>query len=351
MAILNSGPSIVLYHILPSILAGIIYFLLAQLFIYMFRVKKPSTKYVLYFIVLYKSLLVAISGARYSYTMVPRKSFGFGTMFYDPLDLLPFGVHPPLREVSFQVFQSPWVIYIISIAIIIVLSLLLVRWMGTIWFFRKLAAGRDVQDKTVVSLINKLSSKFNTKPPRIVVVNENIGPLTIGIRKPTIVISRKLLEALSSNEIEVILSHELAHVKRKDNLWQWLAIFLKDLLFFSPLSHITYKLMMANKEMAADTLVAQIFPGKSRLLSKTIEKISKTNEFQAVKGNVLTAKANFVELSAIRKRLLNIEKITSRPVGRKLISKIYSISGLLLFFWLKFWIAIKVGKKALMLLS
>jgi hypothetical protein len=48
---------------------------------------------------------------------------------------------------------------------------------------------------------------------------------TIGLQHPEIYLSRGLLEQLEQRDIDIIVAHEQAHLKRRDNLWRWLATF------------------------------------------------------------------------------------------------------------------------------
>ena len=350
MSFLASGPSIILYHILPSVLGAFVYFLLAQLFIFVFRVKKPSIRYLMYLIVLYKSILILITGVRYTNTMVPSKSFGFGTMLYDPLDLLPFGTGGSMTtDMSFQAIQSPWLLSIISITLSIIFSLILLRWFATAWFFKNISNDSKPLSLDINSFVKTFCSKLKISVPRIVINESDIGPMTIGILKPTIILPKWIDRSFSKEEIEVIVGHELAHVKRKDNLLQWLALFFRDILFFSPFGRMAYNFMQSNKEQAADSLFLRIMPEKSSLLAKTIKKVSSAPELPNKQSDILVAKAHFVDFNIIQKRLRLINKNTN--VSHKLFSSTTSMIGLFLFFWVKAWIVVKVGQKGLMLLS
>ena len=349
MSFLASGPSVIVYHILPSVLGAFVYFLLAQLFIFVFRVKKPSIRYFMYLIVLYKSILILITGVRYTSTMVPRKPFGFGLMFYDPLDFLPFGSEGSLLDMPFHVIQSPWLLSIISITLSIIFFLILLRWFATAWFFKNISNDSKPLSLDINSFVKTFCSKLKISVPRIVINESDLGPMTIGILKPTIILPKWIDRSFSKEEIEVIVGHELAHVKRKDNLLQWLALFFRDVLFFSPVSRLAYNFAQSNKEQAADSLFLKIMPEKSSLLAKTIKKVSSAPELPNKQSDILVAKAHFVDFNIIQKRLRLINKNTN--VSHKLLSSTTSMIGLFLFFWLKAWIVVKVGQKELMLLS
>gem|GEM_PF-3949721 len=345
-----SGPSIILYHILPSVLGAFVYFLLAQLFIFVFRVKKPSIRYFMHLIVLYKSILILITGVRYTSTMVPRKPFGFGLMFYDPLDLLPFGTGGSMTtDMSFQAIQSPWLLSIISITLSIIFSLILLRWFATAWFFKNISNDSKPLSLDINSFVKTFCSKLKISVPRIVINESDIGPMTIGILKPTIILPKWIDRSFSKEEIEVIVGHELAHVKRKDNLLQWLSLFFRDILFFSPFGRMAYNFMQSNKEQAADSLFLRMMPEKSSLLAKTIKKVSSAPELPNEQSDILVAKVHFVDVNIIKQRLRSLNLNTN--ISPRLFSSMLSLIGLLLFFWMKVFIVVKVAQQGLMILS
>jgi beta-lactamase regulating signal transducer with metallopeptidase domain len=81
------------------------------------------------------------------------------------------------------------------------------------------------------SLAEKLSLRF---VPALAVVKQNVMPKVIGLVRPTILLPASAITGLSQDELELILVHELAHIRRHDmwvNLVQRLA---EALLFFNP---------------------------------------------------------------------------------------------------------------------
>jgi beta-lactamase regulating signal transducer with metallopeptidase domain len=81
--------------------------------------------------------------------------------------------------------------------------------------------------------------------------------LLYGIRRPTMLLSTWMLEHLDQQELEAVLMHELIHVRRRDYLWNWIALLLRDAFFYLPTSRIAYRQLHDEKELASDDLVAQ----------------------------------------------------------------------------------------------
>ena len=295
-------------------------------------------------------MLTLLTGVRYSTTLVPRKAFGFGLQFYDPLDLIPFGSVGYVRELlqGFEAIQSPWLATVITIVLVIVLALLLLRWAATVWFFRKLSVEGKPLDHNSEQFISELCSKLKMVKPRIVSVNKKIGPMTFGVLKPTIILPKWILKTFKKKEVEVMIGHELAHVKRRDNLLQWPSLFFKDLLLYSPFSRWTYRTLQISREQAADILFLRALPEKTELLATTVKKVSEAQASQET-GHFI-AKAAFAEIDLVEKRLKFIEK-NKKIAKQGKFNYAVAIFGLILFFWVKAWIVVKVGTKGLMLIS
>jgi bla regulator protein BlaR1 len=83
-------------------------------------------------------------------------------------------------------------------------------------------------------------------------------PMVIGHLKPVILVPVGLLTALSPQEVEAILIHELAHIKRRDYLVNMLQSVMEILFFFNPAVLWISKLIKTERENCCDDLaVAQ----------------------------------------------------------------------------------------------
>jgi len=82
--------------------------------------------------------------------------------------------------------------------------------------------------------------------------------LLYGIRRPTMLLSTWMIDRLDRHELEAVFVHELAHVRRRDYLLNWVALLLRDAFFYLPTSRIAYRQFHHEKELACDDLVAQL---------------------------------------------------------------------------------------------
>lgn len=80
------------------------------------------------------------------------------------------------------------------------------------------------------------------------------SPLLLGIIMPTIALSDKFQEAHTHEEQELILAHELAHLRRHDLLWNLLPALAHTLFFFNPLVWLAHRELRIAQEIACDAL-------------------------------------------------------------------------------------------------
>ncbi len=98
--------------------------------------------------------------------------------------------------------------------------------------------------------------------------NQITGPMLVGIRKPVILLPSFLLDSVS--EKNAVIQHELAHIGRRDLVWNWLTVFSTALFSFHPLVWLANRELSIATERCCDEAAirqAQISPGEyGRLL-------------------------------------------------------------------------------------
>lgn len=80
------------------------------------------------------------------------------------------------------------------------------------------------------------------------------GAYVVGCRRPIVVLGADLLAQLDEQEVEGVLAHELAHVRRRDTLVAALLGMLRDVTFFVPGGGWAVQQLHRERELAADQL-------------------------------------------------------------------------------------------------
>jgi GWxTD domain-containing protein len=80
-------------------------------------------------------------------------------------------------------------------------------------------------------------------------------PLVIGFLRPVILLPVGLLAGLPAGQVEALLLHELAHIRRYDYLVNLLQVFVEGLLFYHPAVWWMAAMIRAERENCCDDLV------------------------------------------------------------------------------------------------
>ncbi len=139
----------------------------------------------------------------------------------------------------------------------------------------KSAIPADVElTENVVSLSQQLGLK---RVPAVVLLEARIPPLVWGIvRRPRIVLPRKLFEQLSISQRQTVLAHELAHIKRRDHIFRWIEVAAHVFYWWCPLSWWAIKELRRAEEECCDALVVWAFPASRQSYGQAL---FKTAEF------------------------------------------------------------------------
>lgn len=91
--------------------------------------------------------------------------------------------------------------------------------------------------------------------------SENVeSPFVLGIIKPKIY----LPFGVDEKNLEYVVAHEMAHIRRKDHLWKPLGFLLLTLHWFNPLMWLAYVLLCRDIELACDEKVIKTLDREGR---------------------------------------------------------------------------------------
>lgn len=156
--------------------------------------------------------------------------------------------------------------------------LLLGLWMfGAMFLLARLAwtarlAARELSSRLRIvqgplhERLRTLCASTGSVPP-LSVVEDLPGPLTLP--NGEICVPRWADEQLQPSQLDAMLAHELAHVRRRDPLLLLLITVLEALLFVQPLNRIAHRRLAALAEMNADADAARM-TGNTRALAETL---------------------------------------------------------------------------------
>lgn len=116
----------------------------------------------------------------------------------------------------------------------------------------------ELKDFEVEKKLYRLMGKMNiANKVSLRLSNSGLSPVTFGYFKPIILIPAGLLFQLSATQMEAIIAHELAHVKRNDYLMNLIQSALEVLFFYHPCYWWMNQVVKELRENAADDLAVK----------------------------------------------------------------------------------------------
>jgi TonB family protein len=131
---------------------------------------------------------------------------------------------------------------------------------GWAWRRRRLAAvalaGERAETGREAAMIRDLKIRLNvSRSVGLILCSRFAEPMVWRALRPLIVLPRGLAEKLSDGELESVLAHELFHVKRYDNLFSSLQMFVCCFFWFHPLVWLIDRKLLENREVMCDERV------------------------------------------------------------------------------------------------
>lgn len=131
-------------------------------------------------------------------------------------------------------------------------------------------------------------------------------PTLIGWIKPAVVLPLAVLTQMPPAQIDLVLAHELAHLKRLDHIANLFQVVLETLFFYHPVVHWISREARNERELCCDTLALQVTGGARR---DFVAALANLEEFRAghaglalaASGGVLAERAWFIA-GAVPKR-------------------------------------------------
>jgi bla regulator protein BlaR1 len=106
--------------------------------------------------------------------------------------------------------------------------------------------------------VNRIAEQLNIKNEIKIFLSDTIStPLTIGFLKPVILIPVASINHLTTDQLEAVLLHELAHIKRYDYLVNIILSVVEISLFFNPFTQLLSKSIHKERENSCDDWVLQ----------------------------------------------------------------------------------------------
>lgn len=173
----------------------------------------------------------------------------------------------------------------------------------------------------------RLKAALRIARPVAVAVSKRVAaPMLVGVLKPLILLPAAMLDAQSAAQIEMILLHELAHVRRWDNLVNLIQRLIEAALFFHPAVWLVSRWVRLEREHCCDEVVLA-HSNDPRAYAETLAALAIPGLSPA---HAAAAMANHQLLVRIR-HILNLEdrRMTLSAKALTVIGSLLVVGGLL----------------------
>jgi len=187
-------------------------------------------------------------------------------------------------------------------------TFLLTRALGSEWNLRrKLKAHANPAPADAVLLVQRSQKLFSIKAPVSVVETDLVStPAAYGLLRPQILLPVGSWRALTTEERELVILHELAHLKHKDAWTNWLMALLQAAHWFNPFIYLAFTRLRAEREVVRDCEAIQARPGvEPTQYAATILKMLPRTPSQAHRSSL---SAMVSDRNTTRKRITMIMK-------------------------------------------
>ncbi|MDB5391312.1 MAG: hypothetical protein JWM11_6958 [Planctomycetaceae bacterium] len=122
--------------------------------------------------------------------------------------------------------------------------------------WRRLHRSGYVDQSAVTQLAANLSQRLGLRRPvRVLVSRSPVGPAVIGFWRPTVILPALIVEAKTLAELELLLAHEIIHVRRGDLWVGLLQLVSMGIWWFHPLVRYVNRLVTREAERCCDEAV------------------------------------------------------------------------------------------------
>ncbi len=204
--------------------------------------------------------------------------------------------------------KAEQVLPFISLAYICLLGFLLIRWMMGYQQTQRLSKmGLQKIPVDWRLFVKKISGQLGIKKEILIFLSEKVKtPITMGFLKPIILIPVASINHLSVEQLEAVILHELAHIKRHDYLVNLVLSIAEIGLFFNPFTQLLSRSIRKERENSCDDWVLQ-FQYNATEYAKALLRIA---QLQAVPAFAMGATGKKNEL------LTRVQRMVHRKENR-----------------------------------
>jgi bla regulator protein BlaR1 len=190
----------------------------------------------------------------------------------------------------------PLLVVLWSVGVFLVAARALRQWRT----LANVARDWSTSSKELDAVLAGLARRFRFVRRIRVLVSERIDtPMLIGWIKPIVLLPAAVVLGFPRQQIELILAHELGHLRRYDHLVNLGQALLETLLFYHPVVHWISREVRNERELCCDALVLRLTSGEPREYARTLAALEQLRQPTSVQ--VALAAGGGVLLERVRR--------------------------------------------------
>lgn len=136
-------------------------------------------------------------------------------------------------------------------------TVMLARMLGGLALVRRWVRRAGALEASLEARFERLRARLGVRAVQFGVVDHLDTPLTVGFWRPVVLLPVSVLTALPLDALELLVAHELVHVRRWDALINAVQMVIEAVLFFHPAMWWVSKCARDEREYACDDAVVQ----------------------------------------------------------------------------------------------
>ncbi|MFT4588486.1 MAG: beta-lactamase regulating signal transducer with metallopeptidase domain [Candidatus Binatia bacterium] len=130
--------------------------------------------------------------------------------------------------------------------------------LGALRMRTEIRKSRELHDPDVLAILDDCRRRLGVRSSPIVAESElRSSPAIYGLFRPQILLPCDFIRHFSTEELRFVLLHELAHVKRRDLLVNWITLILQCVHWFNPLVWLAFHRWRTDRELACDEMALE----------------------------------------------------------------------------------------------
>lgn len=249
---LLAGLAITLIHFLWQ---GALVALLLKALLSLISYQKSQLRYALSSLAMLANLILPAITFFIVYDIEYRQA----TNFVHALPLLDQNLY--LEQIQANIWYMEWLEYLPALAMVwlTIVAVLALKLIIELYNVNKLPLqGCTAVDIALRNRFDALTTKVGlSRNVALLLSKKTDVPMAIGWLKPVVLIPFSMLSGLTPQQLDMLLLHELAHIRRHDYLVNFLQTLVEILLFFHPAVSWVSKQMRNEREYCSDDIAVQ----------------------------------------------------------------------------------------------